>query len=120
MAGLLGVRHPDADAARAPGIAMQRTNILRNIDEDLARGRIYIPAETGEALGVRDLARDNREGLLQMEIAIADQWYEQGLAGTRYLTRGRRQVRVAAPMCRQILRQLEREAWVAFVPSTPV
>lgn len=110
MAGLLGVSDPAAlKSATALGIAMQRTNILRDIDEDLARGRVYIPAQTMEAVGVRDLARNSRERLLTVEIAIADRWYEQGLAGTRYLLRGRRQVQAAGLMYREILRQLERD-----------
>jgi phytoene synthase len=118
MAGLLGVRDPAAlSSAEALGIAMQRTNILRDIDEDLARGRVYIPAETMEAVGVRDLARDNRERLLQFEIAIADRWYDQGLAGTRFLVQGRRQVRAAALMYREILRQLERDGLGRIRPS---
>lgn len=110
MAGLLGVSDPAADsAARALGIAMQRTNILRDIDEDLARGRVYIPIETMKAVGLRDLASDSRERLLEVEIALADRWYEQGLAGTRYLMRGRSQVRAAGIMYQEILRQIERD-----------
>jgi phytoene synthase len=110
MAGVLGVSDGAADAtARALGIAMQRTNILRDIDEDLARGRIYLPAKTMAKLGVRDLASDDRSQLLQVEIAIADSWYERGLAGIQYLLQGRRQVRAAGVMYREILRQLERD-----------
>jgi phytoene synthase len=110
MSAILGVTDPGADAAaRALGIAMQRTNILRDIDEDLARGRVYLPAQTLEAAGVRDLAHDSRERLLRMEIALADEWYRLGLAGTRYLARGRKPVVAAALMYREILRQLERE-----------
>ncbi len=110
MASLLGVTDSRARAsAEALGIAMQRTNILRDIDEDLARGRVYIPAETMDAVGVRDLTLDSRERLLTVEIAIADRWYEEGLTGTKYLLRGRRQVRAAGLMYQEILRQLERD-----------
>lgn len=110
MTGILGVSDSAAEgAARALGIAMQRTNILRDIDEDLARGRIYIPARTMAETGIRDLARDDRTALLRFEIAIADRRYEEGLAGTSYLLRGRRPVRAAGMMYREILRQLERE-----------
>lgn len=110
MAGMLGVSDTAAEVpARAMGIAMQRTNILRDIDEDLARGRVYLPTRTMQKLGVRDLARDDRTELLRLEIALADGWYERGLAGLEYLQRGRRQVRAAAMMYREILRQLERD-----------
>jgi len=118
MAGLLGVKDPAADAsATALGIAMQRTNILRDIDEDLARGRVYIPAQTMKAVGVMDLSRDSRERLLEVEIVIAGRWYERGLAGTEYLVRGRRQVRAAGLMYREILRQLERDGLGAIRPN---
>lgn len=110
MAGMLGLRDRAAEAsAGALGIAMQRTNILRDIDEDLARGRVYLPLQTMEKLGIRDLAHADRTELLQVEIAIADGWYERGLAGVHYLLQGRRQVRAAALMYREILRQLERD-----------
>jgi len=110
MAGILGLTCPDAlVCAKALGIAMQRTNILRDIDEDLARGRIYIPRETLDAVNVRDLACDDRSDLLRVEIAIADRWYDEGLGGTSYLVHGGRQVRAAGLMYREILRELERD-----------
>ncbi|HEY1587458.1 MAG TPA: squalene/phytoene synthase family protein, partial [Polyangia bacterium] len=36
------------------GIALQLTNILRDVAEDAARGRIYLPAEDLRAFGVSD------------------------------------------------------------------
>jgi phytoene synthase len=108
MAAILGVRDPRADvAARALGIAMQRTNILRDIDEDLREGRIYLPRETLRCFAVADLRHSDRARLLRHEIMLADAWYTQGLAGIRFLERGGRQVRAAALMYRAILRQIE-------------
>jgi phytoene synthase len=110
MAAILGVLDPSADrAARALGIAMQRTNILRDIDEDLGRARCYLPLQTLTLSGVTDLKSDDRSLLLRVEIAIADHWYEQALPGTALLRRGGRPVRAAGLMYRQILRQIERE-----------
>jgi phytoene synthase len=41
-----GVRWEEADdSAEAAGIAFQLTNILRDLGEDLARGRVYLPTE---------------------------------------------------------------------------
>lgn len=109
LAALLGINDERATGpAIALGIAMQRTNILRDIDEDLAMGRVYLPAETLEELGIGDLERDDRTKLLRREIAIADRWYETGIAGTRQLVRGGWQVRAAGLMYREILRELER------------
>lgn len=118
MAGLLGVEGPDADgAARALGIAMQRTNILRDIDEDLLADRIYIPSETMRACGVTNLRYGDRTALLEVEIAAADRWYGAGLGGVRRLRRGRWQVRWASMMYREILRQIEREGLGRVRPS---
>src|SRR5260370_26643615 len=35
------------------GRALQLTNILRDLDEDAARGRLYLPREALEAAGIR-------------------------------------------------------------------
>ena len=45
MCGVLGVTHPKALApAIDPGIAMQPTNICRDVREDAERDRVYLPA----------------------------------------------------------------------------
>jgi phytoene synthase len=109
MASLLGARGEAADsAARALGIAMQRTNIIRDVDEDLARGRVYLPRSTMRMAGVEDLDGDDRALLLRLEIAIADHWYDRGLPGCSLLPAGGRQVRAAGLMYREILREVER------------
>lgn len=112
MAGLLGVRRSEAFfAARGLGIAMQRTNILRDLDQDLAAGRVYLAARTLESLGVDDLAGDDRSALLRVGVALAERWYEIGLAGLDDLLRGRQAIRAAALMYREILRQIARDGW---------
>ena len=51
-------------AAHACGIAFQLTNILRDIPEDLARGRVYLPQEDFHACGCSpDELRSRRIGL---------------------------------------------------------
>ncbi len=49
------LRPPDPDAARdgarALGVAFQLTNFLRDVDEDLDRGRVYLPLEDRERFG---------------------------------------------------------------------
>ncbi len=81
--------------AAAMGRAMQMTNIVRDVGEDLRRGRIYLPAALRERYGVtpgelRDMASGARpitagyKGLLEdlMERAEADYRYAfRGLAG---------------------------------------
>lgn len=88
--GVFGSR-PDPSAghyADALGIALQQTNILRDIREDLANGRVYLPAEDLERFGVR-LKTDERGALVDEDGALsalvsaaaqrAQGWYDDGL-----------------------------------------
>ena len=132
MAALLGVRGGDdaqADrAARALGAAMQRTNILRDIDEDLANGRVYLPAtslrrvglDPAAASGPTSLRDGDRRALYMAEIARADAEYEVGVAGIRHLLNGGRSIRVAGHLYREILRQIERDGFGVQRPHRPV
>ncbi len=125
MASILGATGTEADdAARSLGGAMQRTNILRDVDEDLARGRVYLADETLRAFGLdrETLATGDRMGVLRDGIARADAAYAAGIAGIRLLPHGRRSIRAAASMYREILRQIERDGlgarrpWRSVVP----
>ena len=114
MSALLGTV-PGVDArpsAAALGKAMQRTNILRDIDEDLGNGRIYVAAQTIDRFG-GSLAPGSRRDLLCEQIARADALYDEGIAGIELLCSGRRAIRAAASMYREILRQIEREGYGA-------
>ncbi len=132
MASMLGVapsHEREADrAARALGSAMQRTNILRDIDEDLANGRVYLSAaslrahniDPAAASGSTSLRDEDRGELLRDEIARADAEYDEGLNGIRYLTHGGRSIRAAALLYREILREIERDGYGARRPHRPV
>jgi phytoene synthase len=110
MAGVLGVRTPSAlEPAAALGMAMQRTNILRDIDEDHANGRSYLARSTLDRFG--PASPGAREALLRDQIARADALYARGVAGIDQLVRGRRAVLAAAVMYREILRQIERDGY---------
>ncbi len=55
MLPILGTRVPRAEAeppAAALGVAFQLTNFLRDVGEDLDRGRVYLPADELAAFGV--------------------------------------------------------------------
>jgi phytoene synthase len=83
--GVFGSR--DAAAAQpladALGVALQITNILRDVREDLASGRVYLPAEDIERFGcVLDPGGDisgNLADLMWFEARRARQWYDTGL-----------------------------------------
>ncbi|HEV2775720.1 MAG TPA: phytoene/squalene synthase family protein [Solirubrobacteraceae bacterium] len=114
MAHVLGMHDSERalPAAAALGMAMQRTNILRDIDEDLSAGRVYVAQSTLERFG-GSLQAGRREALLRDQIARADALYERGCAGIELLARGQRAITAAAAMYREILRQIEREGYGA-------
>ncbi len=109
MAAVLGATNADdaAAAAASLGMAMQRTNILRDIDEDAAAGRVYISSEALARHG-GSLAPGQRSELLRDQIGRADELYEDGLLGIATLRRGRGAILLAARLYREILREIER------------
>jgi phytoene synthase len=69
--------------ADALGVALQLTNILRDIVEDRDRmGRVYLPTEDIERFGCHpdlDGPVDSVIGLIEYEAVRAEQWYAEGL-----------------------------------------
>jgi phytoene synthase len=69
--------------AEAAGIAFQLTNILRDLGEDAARGRVYLPREDLDRFGYDEAAllRGERNAaflaLMQFEAERARQYYDQ-------------------------------------------
>jgi 15-cis-phytoene synthase len=88
--GVFGADDPDTATplADALGVALQITNILRDVREDRLMGRIYLPAEDLErfrcTLGVDSSGRliDRPKHLAELMRFEADRalaWYEQGM-----------------------------------------
>ncbi len=78
-----GFDDPRAETyAESAGIAFQLTNILRDLGEDAARGRVYLPAEDLRRFGYDEerLGRGERDesfrGLMRFEVARARSYYE--------------------------------------------
>jgi phytoene synthase len=88
--------------AESCGIALQLTNILRDVREDARAGRIYLPREDLDRFGVgpEDLAADRPSRALRdlfaYEARRADEYYAQ--AGPL--------VRLVAPVGRPVLRAI--------------
>jgi 15-cis-phytoene synthase len=90
--GVFDARSAGGDAselADALGVALQLTNILRDIREDLGNGRVYLPARDLALFGCEvrlqaDGALDPQDGALaeviRFEAARAWGWYDRGLA----------------------------------------
>ena len=66
------------------GLAMQLTNILRDIREDAERGRIYIPQEDLRRFGYTEeellagAVNDRFRSLMEFEVARAREYFERG------------------------------------------
>lgn len=84
---VLGARHPDArEYARQMGIAVQLTNVLRDVGEDAASGRVYLAREDLERMRVRP--ESLREGKATEEIRLLLALYGER-ARIRYETAAR-------------------------------
>jgi phytoene synthase len=70
------------------GVAMQLTNILRDVREDAHRGRVYLPAEDLRRFGITDPSSGPTaavEQLIRFEAARNRQWFDRGLELARLL-----------------------------------
>lgn len=110
---LLGCRSPQAlEYAETLGIAVQLTNILRDVAEDAASGRIYLPREELRRFGIKEteLASPLPSPRLRMVMAFyAEQariLYER--AETLIPDENRRQLRPAQAMGRIYAKLLEK------------
>lgn len=116
---IIGLAEGVTPAQAAPyaiklGVALQLTNILRDVGDDLDRGRIYFPlddlAQFGLTLGdVEDKIYDERfKALIKFEIARARDLYAQALPGIATLyPSARPAVGAAALVYRAILDEIE-------------
>lgn len=122
MAHLLGTRSQQAlVAARHLGIAMQLTNILRDVGGDLARGRIYLPQDDLARFGLsveslHQLYKEHRgpdkrfQALMRYQVQRAHLAYEAGMHGCWLLPRDcRLPILLAGRLYRRILTQIERQ-----------
>ncbi len=125
--GLMMCRVLDVDDPRSfphavdLGIAMQLTNICRDVAADAAMGRRYLPATLIGDLQAMDLVdpvfdrRDTiREGILSL-LTLADDYYRSGEAGLSYLPlQARAGILVASRVYHGIgeeLRSCEGDCW---------
>jgi phytoene synthase len=118
MVPVLGTIVPRAEAephAAALGVAFQLTNFIRDVGEDLDRGRVYLPQESLRAAGVtrEHLARRVVDApvreLLRGEIARTRAVYRQAEPGIEMIDPASRDcVRTAFLLYRDILDEIER------------
>lgn len=110
---VFGSERPDqaVPLADALGVALQLTNILRDVVEDRSLGRVYLPREDAEAVGcapeltgpASDVAR-----LIALECGRANGWFAEGLQLLPLLDgRSRACVAAMAGIYRRLLKRIE-------------
>lgn len=117
MSVLMGNRTPEAVARACDlGLAMQLTNIARDVGEDARAGRIYLPLEWMTEVGV-DLdeflhnpeCTDTTRSLVKRLLDAAEPFYERGLSGVSLLDKDcQTAIRAAGKIYREIGRELRR------------
>ncbi len=121
MSHVIGFRDPALEYAQRLGIALQLTNILRDVGEDLERNRIYLPRDELARFGVTEAAlragtRDQAfRDLMDFQIARARSYYLGADPGIALLDKhGRFAVRLASDLYRHILDKIERNRYDVF------
>jgi phytoene synthase len=129
MAPILESADPPAAAehARQLGLAFQLTNFIRDVAEDLERGRVYLPAEDLERFGVgrADLAAAQASPavaeLLAFEVERARSHYRAAEPGIELLAPSSRPcIRVAFDLYGGILDEVERAGYQVLASRVAV
>jgi 15-cis-phytoene synthase len=119
MLPILEPSSPEAEPhARDLGIAFQLTNFLRDVNEDLDRGRVYLPQEDVRRFGAdpqeRRVTPSWRE-LMRFEIARTREYYASADRGIAYLPpASARCIRAARGLYSEILEQIEAAEYDVF------
>lgn len=112
MVPVLGAEMPAAiDPARQLGFAFQLTNFLRDVGEDLDRGRVYLPAEDLDRFGVdvhERLVDDRWRAMMAFQIERNRDLYRRAEPGLALMPRpAARCVATAKLLYSQILDRIE-------------
>jgi len=118
---IVGYREGASPYAIRLGIALQLTNILRDVGDDARRGRIYLPLEDLERFGLCDDdilngRRDDRfRALMRFEIERAHALYDEAWPGIALLNAdGRLAIGAAAEIYRAILGKIAANDYEVF------
>jgi phytoene synthase len=103
------------------GVALQMTNILRDIGEDYRNGRLYLPREELAFYGIQesDIAEgritDNWRQFMKFQIERTRQVYEESWAGVKMLEReGQLAIGAASVFYQGILDEIEKSDYDVF------
>ncbi len=119
---IFGYENPEAEARAVDlGIAMQLTNILRDVGEDMENGRIYLPQRELEEFNLsertlreRQVTPEFRE-FMRFQIGRARAYYRSANLGIPMLSReSRMTVRLMSHNYSRILEEIERNDYDVF------
>jgi phytoene synthase len=103
------------------GVALQMTNILRDVGEDYRNGRLYLPREELAFYGIQesDIANgrvtDNWRQFMKFQIERTRQLYNESWAGVKMLEReGQLAVGAASVFYQGILDDIEKHDYDVF------
>ena len=103
------------------GVALQMTNILRDIGEDYQNGRLYLPREELSFYGIReqDIAdgriTDQWRQLMKFQVERTRQLYEESWTGVKMLEReGQLAIGAASVFYQGILEDIEKHDYNVF------
>lgn len=109
------------------GVALQMTNILRDVAEDWRAGRVYLPADELAAFGLADddLAAGFSDvrwrAFMKFQIERNRRLYEEAIPGIALLNaEGRFAIGAAAELYRAILHDIERHNYDVFTRRSHV
>ena len=119
MCPILGVNDRQGlDCARDLGIAMQLTNVIRDVREDVAMGRYYLPASDLRAFGCSVQASGHSgdlAGLIRFESDRARRYYESGRQGIRWVQPAAQfAIRLAAGLYEAILDKIAQQRYDVY------
>ncbi|MBN2410720.1 phytoene/squalene synthase family protein [candidate division KSB1 bacterium] len=104
------------------GIAMQLTNILRDIQEDKEMNRIYIPLDEMARFNIKenDFLKENLSSkfieLMKFQVIRAHKYYDEAQSGIKMLaTDSRFAIYSASTIYRGILRKIEERTYNPFL-----
>lgn len=123
MTYVLGFKSDTAfEYAEKLGIAMQLTNILRDVHEDAQRGRIYLPQDELFEFGVSEKQLlsgrfdENIRELMRSQVKRADDYYLEANPGIKLLHQDAQfAIYSASKIYRGILRKIESQNYDPFL-----
>ena len=121
MTHVVGFRGPALDYMADLGLAIELTAVLRDVGEQLANGRIYLPLEEMQAFGYSEadaeqhLRNNAFHNLMRFQAERARGYYQKAEPGLPLLDqRGRFAVRTTFDIYRKTLRHIEASGFDVF------